>query len=137
VSQPPHHLLHYIGFCPICSTGPLALRTCGRCQQVCVMCDECDAVWPDWRVDEPRHRGDDDLECPRCRASLLAADAHWSLGPELEACQWLKEAIAGGLLALRTGQAFVAEANNCEENPPQGENLTDNSASDDELLPGC
>ncbi|TWT76857.1 hypothetical protein Pla123a_22800 [Posidoniimonas polymericola] len=102
----------FIGECRVCSTGPLGLRKCGGCNQIVVLCDECDSVWPDANLTQPpQPLAGDDLPCPHCGASLLAADASWATRDEVDACGWVAEAIAEQGLELRQGRAFAPRRN--------------------------
>lgn len=137
MSNETRSLMHYIGFCPICKTGPLGLRTCGNCRKLAVLCDECDAVWPDYQTNQPRHRGGESLGCPHCNASLVGGGSHWAIANELANCDWVRRAVSQGDMAIREGQAFAPEANFVEEISPERGNSSDKLPDDDELLPGC
>ena len=101
-------LMHYVGFCRICGTGPLGLRRCGGCDSVVILCDECDAVWTSAELKaSPTLTDDPQLPCPRCEASLVGEGSAWATRAEIDATPWLAEAIAGGQLQLATGESFT------------------------------
>ncbi|QDU57308.1 hypothetical protein [Aeoliella mucimassa] len=94
---------HYVGFCRLCGTGPLGLRTCGDCGALTIVCDECDAVWPDAELAAPpATTGTTTLPCPHCGSDLYEPPAHWATDAELAAVRWLGEAIEAGRLELKT-----------------------------------
>lgn len=81
-----------IGTCPTCNAGPLGLRKCGVCRRVVVLCDECDAAWPDQRTSQPGTRGAETMPCPHCRSNLWASGASWATRDEAAAAEWLAAA---------------------------------------------
>lgn len=111
MGQPSDHM-YYLGECPVCSTGPLGLRRCGRCGGIVVLCDECDSVWPDAEWDRPPEPlSGEDLPCPHCGSSLLAPNASWATREEIEASDWLPAAIDERGLELQEGRAFTPRRN--------------------------
>lgn len=85
----------YIGTCDVCGTGNVGIRIAasGRC--VVGMCDECDAVWADSKLqDGPYLPQQPDLPCPGDGTSLRHAPAHWASRSEAEAAGWL-DAVLG------------------------------------------
>ncbi len=145
MSHQPPPLMYYIGFCPICKTGPLGLRTCGNCRRLAVLCDECDAVWSDYQTTRPRHRGAESLTCPHCEAMLVGGASHWATASELANCDWVRRAVTKGDMAVREGRAFAPEPNReksvgpvfSEQNASDEGNSSDRLRDGDELLPGC
>ena len=100
-------LMTYVGFCRICGTGPLGLRSCGNCGTVVVLCDECDAVWADAELEKaPRYAKEGELNCAGCEASLVEPPSHWAREEDLRGVEWLQEAIAAGKLELKQGAAM-------------------------------
>jgi len=100
----PNNKMFYIGFCRICGTGPLGLRTCGGCGRIVVLCDECDAVWTDADVAaEPAFSNDPALPCPSCSQSLFDSPSHWATRDEINGSEWLADAIAKGSISLEEG----------------------------------
>jgi hypothetical protein len=109
--QPPNvparQPMFYVGFCRICGTGPLGLRSCGGCSRIAVLCDECEAVWPDSNLvatpimDEGKI--DENTPCPKCHQSLLAAPSHWATAEEIAATDWLQQAFRVDSLQLQYG----------------------------------
>ena len=82
--------MYYVGFCRICQTGPLGLRRCGRCGNVVLLCDECDAVWQNADVSEtPIYPTNGELLCPNCDHSLIDPPSHWASEQQLESVEWL------------------------------------------------
>ena len=95
--------MFYIGFCPQCGTGPLGLRTCGGCDAVVVVCDECDSVWTDDQIDTtPATTGSTTLPCPHCEADLYTAPAHWSTSEEIESTKWIDFAAKAERIVLKS-----------------------------------
>ena len=91
----------HVGFCKSCGTGPLGVRACGECGALLVVCDECDSAWADARIDEPPvTTGTTTLPCPHCGSDLYEPPAHWASRDDLQACQWLVDAIRCGSLIL-------------------------------------
>lgn len=85
----------YVGFCPVCETGPLGIRMCASGDHAVVMCDECDAVFADpeslakaYYPDQP------DLPCPICNTSLRDPASHWADDEEVARAGWT-DAVAG------------------------------------------
>jgi len=109
--MPAKQKMYYVGFCRICGTGPLGLRRCGGCGEVVVLCDECDAIWTS--VDlaaKPHLAAAGELPCPGCEASLVDATQ-----AEIEATDWLQQALDQGDLRLQRGSAFAPDAADEEE----------------------
>ena len=103
--------LYYVGRCRICRTGPLGVLRCGGCGSLVLLCDECDSVWPDARVEgAPQPASGDDLPCPSCEASLLD-DGCWAGEDQIAVCDWLSAALASGQFQLRQGAAFAPQRN--------------------------
>jgi len=108
--------MYYLGFCRICSTGPLGLRRCGECGNVVVLCDECDAIWISADLkDKPHLAQAGELPCPECKASLVDAPSRWATKTQIEATDWLQQAIENGEIELQRGTAFAPEAADDEE----------------------
>ncbi len=106
----------YVGFCRMCGTGALGLRTCGGCAGVVVVCDECDVAWIDEDLsDPPATTGSETLPCPHCEASLYDPPSHWTTGDEVQQSDWLTHALDHNRLTLEVGQAFLPEANDPDE----------------------
>jgi hypothetical protein len=84
-----HRVLYVIAFCPVCETGPVGVRICGRCGAAVAVCEECDAVWltPDVKAC-PRFDDDPDLPCPHCSFGLWDPPSHWANFAELESHGW-------------------------------------------------
>jgi len=109
--MPAKQKMYYVGFCRICETGPLGLRRCGGCGEVVVLCDECDAIWTS--VDlaaKPHLAAAGELPCPGCEASLVDAPSRWATQAEIEATDWLQQALDQGDLRLQRGSAFAPDA---------------------------
>ena len=103
--------MYYLGFCRICSTGPLGLRWCGGCGNVVVLCDECDAVWTSADLNaKPYLASVGELPCPECNFSLVDTPSRWATKSQIEACDWLQKAIEQGEIELKLGSAFAPEA---------------------------
>jgi len=101
-------LMHYVGFCRICGTGPLGLRRCGGCKSVVILCDECDAVWTTADLaSSPVLTDDPHLPCPVCHDSLVGKSSSWATREEIDASPWLAEAVAANTLELATGESFA------------------------------
>ena len=95
------HTMYSIGECEICGTGPLGIRVCGRCGEVVILCDECDAIWIDGQISgKPVFFEDPDLPCPGCSDSLWEPPAHWASLEEIEATEWLAAAVRNGQIVL-------------------------------------
>ena len=122
--------MYYVGFCRVCGAGPLGVRACGGCASLVVVCDECDAVWVDEDLSEPPAvTGSETLPCPHCEASLYDSPSHWATCEEVDACEWLTQAIDQERLTLEMGQAFTPEVDpkTCSQ---QGEDLQGTDLSD-------
>lgn len=112
--------MHYAGFCRLCGTGPLGLRFCGECENVVVLCDECDAVWTDADFTAPAILGDsEELNCPHCETSLLSNESHWATAEELLQSSWVQDGVASGALAIEVGEAFEPEINSLPTDLPE------------------
>jgi hypothetical protein len=98
--------MFYAGVCWLCEAGLIGVRTCGRCTQLTLLCDECDSLWTDVNISAtPAIAGTDELRCPSCGASLYgdpASDspAHWATQQEIDTCPWLATALREGSLTL-------------------------------------
>ena len=100
----------YVGFCRVCGTGPLGLRTCGQCGQVVILCDECDAAWTSADLQAtPTFTNDPQMPCPACESSLFHPPSHWTTNEEALAVDWLHDAVREGALAIEKGKPFVAD----------------------------
>jgi hypothetical protein len=78
-----------VGTCGVCGTGNIGVRVAasGRC--VVGMCDECDAVWVDARLESSPHCPEQpDLPCPGDGSSLRHDPAHWADRDEASAGGW-------------------------------------------------
>lgn len=103
-------IMFYVGFCRICGTGPLGIRQCGACDQLAIVCDECDAVWDSADLSaSPLLSDDPNLPCSACGASLLGGDSHWATLEEIRQSEWLQAAIDSGELELQSGKPFAAQ----------------------------
>lgn len=110
-------VMHYVGFCRICGTGPLGVRRCGACEKLAVVCDECDAVWETADFSQtPRVSEESDIPCSNCEASLFDGDSRWATMDEIKDCDWLTRATDGGQLELQSGKPLVAGEENPAEN---------------------
>jgi len=114
--MPSKQKMYYLGFCRICSTGPLGLRRCGKCGNVVVLCDECDAIWTsaDFAA-KPCFAKAGELPCPECQASLIDSPSRWATQAEIEAIDWLQQALDQGDFRLQRGAAFAPDAADEEE----------------------
>ena len=91
------HVIYVVGECPSCGTGPLGMRVCGNCRVLCVLCEECDALWLKPDVSEPPvFPSQPELPCPQCDHSLLADSAHWACFAEIEVVGWQAHICAVG-----------------------------------------
>jgi len=109
--MPSKQKMYYLGFCRICSTGPLGLRRCGECGKVVVLCDECDAIWTSADLmTEPHFAKEGELPCPACQASLIDPPSHWATKAQIEATEWLQKSLESGELLLQRGSAFAPDA---------------------------
>ena len=104
--------MYYVGHCRICGTGPLGLRACGNCENVIILCDECDAIWTDADLNAiPIYANQGELPCPECETSLIESPSHWATQTEIEAIDWIQQAIDEGTFELKLGSAIAPEAN--------------------------
>ena len=102
--------MFYVGFCRVCGTGPLGLRSCGACSAVVILCDECDAMWTDADLNaEPSSSGEGDSLCPLCNGSLIATPSRWATEKDLESVDWLQHALQQRSLQLRRGAPFAID----------------------------
>ena len=101
--------MYYVGFCCICKTGPLGLRTCGTCEAISIVCDECDSAWgtPNLQT-SPVTTSGQSLPCPTCGRSLFDETARWATKSEIAARAWLQTAIDNGVLELHQGDPMRA-----------------------------
>ena len=107
--------MFYVGFCSICETGPLGLRSCGQCGNIALLCDECDAVWEDADLAVvPQYAESGELPCRECGASLIESPSHWATAEQIQQTDWLQQAIKNGILKLKSGAAFAPETENDE-----------------------
>jgi hypothetical protein len=108
--------MYYIGFCQICSTGPLGLRRCGNCGKVVVLCDECDAVWTSADLQaKPQLYQAEELSCPECKSSLIDSPSGWATQAQIEATKWLQQALDNGDCQLHQGSAFAPDATDTDK----------------------
>lgn len=99
--------MYYIDECSICESGSLGLWACGMCQNIVILCDECDAMWPNAKVKElPIYAEEDNLPCPACSATLFENQSHWATQEEISRSQWIANALAEDLCTLTPGVAF-------------------------------
>jgi hypothetical protein len=78
-----------IGTCSFCGTGNVGIRVAASAQCLVGMCDECDAVWVDRKLqDGPHFPPQPDLPCPVDGSSLRNAPAHWASRAEASAFGW-------------------------------------------------
>lgn len=95
----------FIGFCRVCETGPLGLRTCGGCNSVLVVCDECDSLWTDADTSQPpATTGSETLACPHCEANLYDAPSHWSTLDDAANSSWVQTALHADQFSLEVGK---------------------------------
>lgn len=84
-----------ISTCSVCGTGNVGIRIAASARCVVGMCDECDAVWTDCKLqDGPYFPQQPDLPCPGDGSSLRRAPAHWADRTEASAAGW-EEAVLG------------------------------------------
>lgn len=82
-------VLYVIAFCPVCETGPVAVRICGGCGEPLALCEECDSLWTTADVSmSPMFVKDPLLPCPYCTTSLWRPPSHWANFAELEQVGW-------------------------------------------------
>ncbi|QDU90114.1 hypothetical protein Pla175_35140 [Pirellulimonas nuda] len=99
--------MYYVGFCRVCTTGPLGVRACGHCGRLSILCDECDAAWSDANLaGPPKFASEADLPCPECGKSLVGEPSHWADVSEIHDTPWLREALEAGTIELRHGAAW-------------------------------
>jgi len=102
--------MYYVGFCRICGTGPLGLRRCGGCDSVVVLCDECDAAWPDADFSaKPTFATEDGMPCPHCESSLIDAPSRWATKKQIEDTAWVQEAVDAGEIEVQRGSALAPD----------------------------
>lgn len=104
--------MYYVGTCRICEQGTLGLRTCGVCEAIAIVCDECDVAWdsPDF-TGKPTVANETTLPCPTCDGSLYGGASHWSKKSEIDRRAWLQTAIDSGQLMLESGESREPEVN--------------------------
>lgn len=108
--------MYFVGFCRICGTGPLGLRACGKCGNILVLCDECDAIWTTADLTaKPYLPNSSELSCPHCQGSLIDAPSRWANLREIKATDWLRESLESGALQLQLGSALAPEAGETAE----------------------
>jgi len=100
--------MFYVGFCRICGTGPLGLRCCGSCGRIVLLCDECEAAWPDCNLAAIPQTGVS-TPCPGCHQSLIATPSHWATATEIAATDWLQQAFRADSLQLRYGSSMASD----------------------------
>ena len=89
--------MNYVGFCPVCGTGPLGIRICGGQGDAVILCDECDAVWLEPQCGElPFFPEQPDLPCPLCAGTLRHEPAHWASHEEVDRLGWQHAVIGEG-----------------------------------------
>ena len=107
--------MYYVGFCRVCGTGPLGLRACGNCGEVVILCDECDSVWTDADLNaEPLTAGEGDLLCQVCQSALLDSPSRWATREDLEAVDWLQDALNKQSLQLQRGSPLASDSDTRE-----------------------
>ncbi len=80
-------LMHHVGSCPICGDGLLGVRICG--DHALVVCDECEALWPQPScAGPPRYPSGETSPCPRCGKPLWGSQAHWATTAEINERGW-------------------------------------------------
>jgi hypothetical protein len=78
-----------IGTCGVCGTGNIGIRVAASARRVVGMCDECDAVWMDPKLqDGPHFPKQPELTCHADGSSLRHAPAHWASRAEASAAGW-------------------------------------------------
>ncbi len=102
-----HRPMYYVGYCRICTTGPLGVRACGHCGELTILCDECDAAWSDANLGgPPTFSSAAELPCPKCGQTLIGEPSHWAGVGEIHGASWLREALEAGQIELRQGAAW-------------------------------
>ena len=100
--------MFFVGFCRICGTGPLGLCCCGGCGRIVLLCDECEALWPDSDLAAAPKTGDPIL-CPECQQSLMDEPSHWATAAEIAATDWLQQAFRADRLKLQYAHGAAPE----------------------------
>lgn len=102
--------MYYVGKCRICEQGTLGLRTCGQCEAIAIVCDECDVAWdsPDLAT-QPTIANETTLPCPTCGESLYGGASHWTTQQEIDRRAWLQTALDSGQLQLESCEAREPE----------------------------
>jgi hypothetical protein len=78
-----------IGTCTVCRTGNIGIRIAASSQCVVGMCDECDSVWADHRLqDGPHFPPQPQVPCPGDGSSLRGEPSHWASRVEAQAAGW-------------------------------------------------
>lgn len=89
-----------VGICTVCGTGNIGIRVAASTRCIVAMCDECDAVWVDHKLqDGPHFPQQPDLPCPGDGSSLRHDPAHWANRAEALSAGW-SQAILGETDAL-------------------------------------
>lgn len=87
--DPMRNKLLQIGTCTVCGTGNVGIRVSESGACMVAMCDECDAVWNDKRMnDGPHFPGQPHLPCTGDGSSLRYQPAHWATGKEAAESGW-------------------------------------------------
>lgn len=85
-----------IGECRICDAGQLGIRRCGKCQELVILCRECDAAWYQSKLEEkPVYADEESMPCPACQASLWSDDSHWVDQDEVKTSSWVAPYLTG------------------------------------------
>lgn len=81
--------LLFIGFCKFCGEGAVGIRISASGKSVFGMCDECDAVYPDKKMDNPPLFLEQPyLPNPVDGTSLAEEPAHWASLEEARHFGW-------------------------------------------------
>ncbi len=100
--------MYYIDECSLCGTGPLGLRYCGKCKEIAILCEECEAIWitPDTKAPPLLSQNPTKTLCPKCKTgSLLSNTSHWATLREIQGTPWLVEALEHDQLQIHLGHA--------------------------------
>ena len=69
-----------IAFCPICQHGRCRIRVCegNRLLHGFVVCDECEATWPDPTLQDRFAQKQEQALCPYCGEAVFASIGRWA-----------------------------------------------------------